>query len=83
VFKFNFYFPKKKRELSQIHELVGEDKVHFGGIKAIQWLESQHRAIVALQKHYAATVYHLKNITSSTANDGQRQTKNTSKTSST
>ena len=72
IFKFYFYSPKKRRELSQISELLDEDRVRYGGVKAIRWLASQHRALQALQKHYAATVYHLENTTSSKGEDGAR-----------
>ncbi|XP_015763634.1 PREDICTED: zinc finger protein 862-like [Acropora digitifera] len=65
IFKFYFYSPKKRRELSQISELLEEDRVRYGGVKCIRWLASQHRALLALQKHYAVTVYHLENTTSS------------------
>lgn len=72
IFKFYFYSPKKRRELSQISELLEEDRVRYGGVKAIRWLASQHRALQALQKHYAVTVYHLENTTSSKGEDGAK-----------
>lgn len=41
-------------------------------MKAIRWLASQHRALSALQKHYAVTVYHLGNTTNNKGEDGAK-----------
>ena len=72
IFKFYFYSPKKRRELLQISEILQEDRVRYGGLKAIRWVASQHRALMALQKHYAVTVYHLENTTNSKGEDGAK-----------
>ena len=72
VFKFYSYSPKKRRELSQISAFLDEDRVHYGGLKAIRWLASQHKALLALQKHYAVTVYHLEDTTSSSGENGAK-----------
>ena len=76
IFKFYFYSPKKRRELASISELLEEDKVHFGGIKTIRWLASQHRALKAIQKHYPTTVTHHENTASSSkGEDGNKAKK--------
>ena len=74
VFKYYYYSPKKRRELASLSDILDEAKAHYGGLKAVRWLASRNRALVALQTHYAVTVAHLENASTGKKEDAAKAT---------
>lgn len=74
VFKYYYYSPKKRRELASLSDILDEAKAHYGGLKAVRWLASRNRALVALQTHYAVTVAHLENALTGKKEDAAKAT---------
>lgn len=73
VFKY-YYSPKKRRELASLSDILDEAKAHYGGLKAVRWLASGNRALVALQTHYTVTVAHLENASTGKKEDAAKAT---------
>ena len=61
----------RQRKEQNFHKLVKYLRIGFryGDVKGICWLANQQRALLALQKHYAVTVYHLENTTSNSKSE--------------
>lgn len=74
VFKYYYYSPKKRRELASLSDILDEAKAHYGGLKAVRWLASRNRALVALQTHYAVTVAHLEKASTGKKEDAAKAT---------
>lgn len=74
VFKYYYYSPKKRRELASLSDILDEAKAHYGGLKAVRWLASRNRALVALQTHYAVTVAHQENASTGKKEDAAKAT---------
>ena len=70
VYKF-YYSRKRRREVSKIANIIGEDAVYYSGLQKTRWLASRYRGITALEKHYVTTVMHLQHKTGSTGEDGE------------
>ncbi|XP_033758057.1 zinc finger protein 862-like [Pecten maximus] len=72
IFLFYYYSPKKRRELRAISDLLDENAAYFSGMKQVRWLASRHRALKAIEKHYAVTVIHLENTASGKTADAAK-----------
>ncbi|XP_033753177.1 zinc finger protein 862-like [Pecten maximus] len=72
IFLFYYYSPKKRREPRAISDLLDEDAAYFSGMKQVRWLASRHRALKAIEKHYAVTVIHLENTASGKTADAAK-----------
>jgi hypothetical protein len=64
VYRFYSNSGKKRRELHAICSLLEEDDAFFTSLRTTRWVASQHRALVALEKHYVATVTHFEHAAS-------------------
>uniref|UniRef100_A0A3P9BE87 C17orf113 probable zinc finger domain-containing protein n=1 Tax=Maylandia zebra TaxID=106582 RepID=A0A3P9BE87_9CICH len=62
IFKMYYYSPKKRRELTEISELLNERLAHFSGLKSTRWLPSRLRCLKAVEKNYTPTVVHMENM---------------------
>ncbi|KAG2467837.1 MED23 polymerase, partial [Polypterus senegalus] len=62
IFKMYYYSPKKRRELTEISELLNEKLAHFSGLKSTRWLPSRLRCLKAVEKNYTPTVVHMENM---------------------
>ncbi|KAI2645894.1 Zinc finger protein 862 [Labeo rohita] len=62
IFKMYYYSPKKRRELTEISELLNEKMAHFSGLKNTRWLPSRLRCLKAVEKNYTPTVVHMENM---------------------
>ncbi|XP_067654440.1 zinc finger protein 862-like [Haliotis asinina] len=64
IFKLFYYSPKRRRELYVIAENLDKELKHYGGIKEVRWVASQHRALKSLLDNFEVTVVHLGEIAS-------------------
>ncbi len=62
IFKMYYYSPKKRRELTEISELLNEKVAHFSGLKSTRWLPSRLRCLKAVEKNYTPSVVHMENM---------------------
>jgi hypothetical protein len=62
IYKFYYYSPKKRRELHSICDLLEVDHAFYTSLHSTRWLASQHRALLAVQKHLAATYTHIEHV---------------------
>ena len=67
IFKLYYYSTKRRRELYTVAEILDQKLMHYGGLKEIRWLSSQHRAVKALAENYNITVTHLENMVSTSS----------------
>lgn len=52
VFKFDYYSPKKRREVNAVSEILDENPAHFNiNIKKTRLLSSRHRVLAAMEKY--------------------------------
>ena len=72
VFSFYHYSAKRVRALELVAATLDVHLAHFGGIQAIRWVSSQHRALQALHTNYTATCEHLDNIAVSGSKDSAK-----------
>lgn len=69
IFKFYYYSTKKRRQLTEIGELLDEKVAHFSGLKSTRWLPSRLRCLKAIMKNYSTVVTHMENTASSSSRD--------------
>ena len=72
IFSYYHYSPKRVRALEQEAALLDVALEHFGGIQAIRWISSQHRALESLRKNYTPTCSHLQNIVENVPRDAAK-----------
>ena len=64
IFRFYYYSPKIRRELHGFADIFEEQAAYYSsGSQKIRWVDSRHRALLALEKNFAITVKHLEPYT--------------------
>ena len=58
IFNFYHFSPKRGRELAEMADLLSTMLTNYSSVKAIRWVASKSRALVAVKKNFASTVMH-------------------------
>ena len=58
IFNFYHFSTKRRRELAEIADLLSTMLTNYSSVKAVRWVASKSRALLAVKKNFASTVLH-------------------------
>ena len=56
IFNFYHFSTKRRRELAEIADLLSTMLTNYSSVKAVRWVTSKSRALLAVKKNFASTV---------------------------
>ncbi|XP_021365405.1 zinc finger protein 862-like [Mizuhopecten yessoensis] len=75
VYKFYYYSPKRRRELSEIAKILEESTISQTGLQKTRWIASRRRALIAIEKSFPSVVDHLNHAASTGKGDDKARAK--------
>lgn len=75
IFNFYHFSPKRRRELAEMADLVSTMLTNYSSVKAVRWVASKSRALVAVKKNFAATVMHTEDAAGRASQDASTRGK--------
>ena len=58
IFNFYHFSTKRRRELAEIAVLLSTMLTNYSSVKAVRWVASKSRALLAVKKNFASTFMH-------------------------
>ena len=58
IFNFYHFSTKRRRELAEIADVLSTMVTNYSSVKAVRWVASKSRALLAVKKNFASTVLH-------------------------
>ena len=77
IFNFYHFSTKRRRELVEIADLLSTMLTNYSSVKAVRWVASKSRALLAVKKNFASTVMHTED-----ASQGSKDAKTKGKAAS-
>ena len=77
IFNFYHFSTKRRRELAEIADLLSTMLTNYSSVKAVRWVASKSRALLAVKKNFASTVMHTED-----ASQGSKDAKTKGKAAS-
>ena len=77
IFKFYHFSTKRRRELAEIADPLSTMLTNYSSVKAVRWVASKSRALLAVKKNFASTVTHTED-----ASQGSKDVKTKGKAAS-
>ena len=77
IFNFYHFSTKRRCELAEIADLLSTMLTNYSSVKAVRWVASKSRALLAVKKNFASTVMHTED-----ASQGSKDAKTKGKAAS-